>query len=241
MRIAILSDIHSNLAAFEAVLRHAQKEHPVDGVWALGDIVGYGPQPRECLALLREVATLSLAGNHDLAAIGGIPLRDFNPHAAAAARWTADRLLPEEQDYIQSLSQVLVDGHFTLVHGSLRQPIWEYLVSEDAALEHFQRQKTPFGLVGHSHLPLVARRDLSLAPLQDGDVVALDPDEPLVLNPGSVGQPRDGDPRAAYAVYDSATATVSFHRVEYEISATQKLMREAGLPLPLIARLDRGL
>ena len=241
MRIAIVSDIHSNLAAFQAVLRHAEKQGPLDEVWSLGDIVGYGPQPGECLELLQEVATLSLAGNHDLAAISAIPLRDFNPHAAAAARWTATRLLPEEQAYIQSLSQVLVDGQFTLVHGSLRRPIWEYLVSEDAALEHFQLQKTPFGLVGHSHLPLVARRDLSLAFLQDGDVIVLNPDEPLVLNPGSVGQPRDGDPRASYAVYDSAAATASFHRVAYDIPATQKLMREAGLPMPLIARLERGL
>ncbi len=246
MRIAIVSDVHANLAALEAVLRHAEERRALDQVWSLGDMVGYGPQPREVLARLRELDVRGVVGNHDLAAIGQLPLDDFNPDAATAARWTARQLQPSDQRFVQSLPQVRREGDFTLVHGTLRWPVWEYLYSYESARAHLQRQETPFGLVGHTHVPMLVVEDsrfprgCELYYLQDGTTVELDREQRLVINPGGVGQPRDGDPRASYAIYDTDAATVTLHRVEYDIAATQRLMREAGLPLWLIERLSVG-
>jgi diadenosine tetraphosphatase ApaH/serine/threonine PP2A family protein phosphatase len=246
MRIAIVSDVHANLAALEAVLRHAEAEGALDGLWCLGDMVGYGPQPCEVLDRLREAGARPVAGNHDLAAVGLASTEDFNPAAAAAVHWTARQLRDADRRYIESLPQVRREEGFTLVHGTLRWPVWEYLYSYDAALAHLSRQETPFGLVGHTHIPMLVVEDgrfprgCELFYLQDGAVVELRPDRRLVLNPGSVGQPRDGDPRASYAIYDSEAGTFSLHRVEYDIAATQKLIEEAGLPRWLSERLAVG-
>jgi predicted phosphodiesterase len=246
MRIAIISDVHANLAALEAVLRDAEQRKALDAVWCLGDMVGYGPQPRECLARLREVVSVCVVGNHDLAAIGHLSAEDFNPDAAAAARWTARQLAEADREYISSLPQVVREGDFTLVHGTLRWPVWEYLYSYEAAQAHLRRQQTPFSLVGHTHIPTLVVEDgrypygCELFYLEDGATVPLDPSRRLVINPGGVGQPRDGDPRASYAVYDVEQGTITIHRVEYEIEATQRLMMEAGLPSWLIQRLSLG-
>jgi len=246
VRIAIISDVHANLAALEAVLRHAEAQKALDALWCLGDTVGYGPQPRECLARLRELATVLLVGNHDLAAIGQLSTEDFNPAAAAAARWTARQLTDADREFIARLPQVVEEDDFTMVHGTLRWPVWEYLYSYDAAQAHLQRQKTPFGLVGHTHVPMLVVEDerypygCELFYLEDGATVRLNPSRRLVINPGGVGQPRDGDPRASYAIYDTEEGTVTIHRVEYDIAATQRLMAEAGLPRWLIERLALG-
>ena len=246
MRIVILSDIHSNLAALEAVLRQAQSQGVVDGVWCLGDTVGYGPQPGECIARLRELGVVAVVGNHDRAATGGIGTEEFNPQAAAAARWTAERLSAEEKSFLDGLPEVESQGDFTLVHGTLRWPMWEYLYNHEAAWAHLERQETPFGLVGHTHVPMLVvegrefENGCEMSYLEDGERVQLSRGRKQVVNPGGVGQPRDGDPRASYVLYDSDGETVTLHRVEYDIAATQKLMAEARLPAWLSERLAIG-
>jgi len=283
VRVLILSDIHSNLAALEAVLRHAGDAGPIDAAWCLGDTVGYGPQPRECIARLRELGAVMVAGNHDRAATGAMGIEEFNQDAATAARWTMAQLSAEERSFLDGLPEVVVmaaaephslpseadqpaaekagvredrvdpslkagasGAEFTLVHGTLRWPMWEYLYSHEAARAHLERQQTPFGLVGHTHVPMLVvegpqfPQGCELYYLEDGYRLTLTREQKLVINPGGVGQPRDGDPRAAYALYDSADATLSLHRVEYDIGATQKLMEEARLPRWLIERLALG-
>lgn len=243
MRIVVVADIHSNLEAFEAVLAHAAEGGPIDCLWCLGDVVGYAADPSACIALLRSHPHTAVVGNHDLAAIGKLPTDDFNAAAAWAAGWTGRQLSAEERGYLSSLPPVAVEGDFTLVHGSLRSPEWEYLLSADAAAEHLRLQQTPYSLVGHSHIPFVAfEREGSmaaLAALQDGDVLKLD-EKRLVINPGGVGQPRDGDPRASYAVYDDEARTWTLHRVEYDLEKTQRKILEAGLPRHLAERLAYG-
>ena len=240
MRVAIVSDIHSNLSALRAVLDHAGS---IDAVWCLGDIVGYGPQPNECIALLRVYQGWAVAGNHDLAATGGMGVEEFNDAAAEAARWTAEQLIEESAVYLRALPPVVIEGDFTMVHGSLRWPQWEYLLSTEQAQAQFELQSTPYSLVGHSHLPFVSREQPSvppvLVPASDGERIDLTSDR-LIINPGSVGQPRDSDPRAGYALYDSSAATVTHHRVEYDIASTQEAMRIAKLPSWLIDRLSYG-
>jgi diadenosine tetraphosphatase ApaH/serine/threonine PP2A family protein phosphatase len=261
-RTLIVSDVHANLVALETVIRDAERDGPIDAVWSLGDCVGYGPQPGECIARLRGFEAAMVAGNHERAATGAIGTEDFNPDAAAAAQWTKERLSPEEKSFLDALPEVMspstvgaglrpartgaTPGEFTLVHGTLRWPIWEYLYSAEAALGHLALQETPFGLVGHTHVPMLVVEDRTsfegcqLFRLADGERVDLDPNMRVVLNPGSVGQPRDGDPRASYAIYDSEANSITLHRVEYEIHLTQKLMLAAQLPRWLIERLDVG-
>jgi len=260
VRVLIVSDIHANLAALEAVLRDATAAGPIEAVWNLGDCVGYGPQPGECIARLRELGALMVAGNHERAATGAISTADFNPNAAAAAAWTRDQLSGEEKSYLDALPEVAEQrvgqdpslkagasaAEFTLVHGTLREPIWEYLNSHEAAIGHLRLQETALGLVGHTHVPMLVVEDESSAQgcelyrLADGEAVDLTPERKIVINPGSVGQPRDRDPRASYAVYDTEQAAVTLHRVEYDIGATQALMEAAGLPRWLIERLEVG-
>jgi diadenosine tetraphosphatase ApaH/serine/threonine PP2A family protein phosphatase len=267
MRIAIIADVHANLVALEAVLRHAEAQGATDDMWCLGDIVGYGPQPVECIARLREAGAATVAGNHDRAATGMMDTEEFNPEAAEAALWTRAQLPQGDAAFLDALPEVAYvspgqgpglkakasESEFTLVHGTLREPIWEYLDSYDAALAHLQRQETPFALVGHTHVPILvlegreSRLPADKSPhgcemyyLEDGARLQLTGERRLVINPGGVGQPRDGDPRAAYAVYDSESKTLTLHRVKYDIAATQKLMEAAGLPRWLIQRLAVG-
>ena len=243
MRVVIVADIHSNLEAFEAVLAHAAAHGAVDRLWCLGDVVGYAADPSACIALLRQYPHAAVAGNHDLAAVGQLPTDDFNAAAAWAAAWTARQLSAEERQYLSSLPFVAVEGDFTLVHGSLRSPEWEYLLSAAAAAEHLRLQETPYGLVGHSHIPFVAfEREGSMAAmaaLEDGAILELG-EERLVVNPGGVGQPRDGDPRASYAAHDFEARTLTLHRVEYDIERTQRKILGAGLPGRLAERLAHG-
>jgi predicted phosphodiesterase len=244
MRYAIISDIHGNLAAFQAVLQDIGERGGVERIWCLGDIVGYGPDPKECIALLRRYEHICVAGNHDWGAIGKIDIDDFNPEAAAACRWTGQQLDDDEVDYLAGLPLVVSEGDFTLAHGSPREPIWEYLVSTYVAKVSFSCFQTKFCLVGHSHAPVVFEhhadsgecvlQELSLeAPLRLGV-------NRLIINPGGVGQPRDGDPRASYAIYDSDGNVIWHYRVPYDVGVTQQRMLEQGLPHRLATRLSYG-
>jgi len=243
MRVAIVADIHANLPAFEAVLRHAEAAGRIDTLWCLGDTVGYGPHPNECVGLLRRYEQRCVGGNHDLAACGRMGTEEFNEAAAQAALWTAEQLTEAARSYLRELPMVVTEGEFTLVHGSLRWPEWEYLLSSEQAQAHFELQRTPYGLVGHSHIPFVCEERPGappmLRPAADGERVELSTTR-LILNPGSVGQPRDGDPRAAYALYDGEAGTVTFRRVEYDIATTQRAMEAARLPRWLVERLSYG-
>ena len=244
MRALILSDIHSNLEALQSVVRDAEGRGGFDALWCVGDIVGYGPDPGRCIDLLRSHPHAAIAGNHDLAAIGAIGVETFNPHAAAAAHWTANELTDEHRAYLHHLPLTLECGAFTLVHGSPLNPVWEYFLPQTmpspALQESFQRFTTPYCLVGHSHIPLVCREaDLTFRLFPEGEMLGLTA-ERLVLNPGSVGQPRDGDPRPSYALYDSATGTMGRFRTPYAIEVTQEKMRRRGLPEYLAARLSHG-
>jgi diadenosine tetraphosphatase ApaH/serine/threonine PP2A family protein phosphatase len=242
VKIVILGDIHSNLAAFEAVLGDSKKRGGFDKIWCLGDIVGYGPDPHECIELLRQHDHFCVAGNHDWAAIGQLDTLDFNPVAARACRWTTEQLTPQDIEYLQELPLDLCEDDFTLVHGSPREPIWEYLLSAESARDNLSYFQTDFCLVGHSHVPLVFESDsgkIITSMFPDGSSLKLVKNR-LIINPGGVGQPRDGDPRANYALYDVEAKTIYHYRVEYDILATQRKMEERGLPLPLILRLSEG-
>jgi predicted phosphodiesterase len=260
MRIAIISDVHANLAALEAVLRHAETQGATDGLWCLGDIVGYGPQPAPCVSRLREAGATMVAGNHDRAGTGMIDTVEFKPDAATAALWTQAQLPKGDAAFLDALPEVAyatagqdpspkagaAEAEFTLVHGTLREPIWEYLRSHEAALAHLERQETPFSLVGHTHVPMLVVQGqefphgCEIFYLKDGTRFRLNRERRLVINPGGLGQPRDGDPRAAYVVYDTESETVTLHRLEYDIAATQKLMEAAGLPRRFVQRLAVG-
>lgn len=245
MRITIVSDVHANLAALRAVLEDAARRRGLDAAWSLGDFVGYGPQPNEVVSLLREYRLTAVSGNHDLAATGLMDTSDFNEDAAAANRWNAALLTDENATFLRRLALVETRSEIetVLCHGSLRWPVWEYVITEEAARAQFELMEVPWSFVGHTHIPLVIEEadgsELLAARPEHGEAVKLG-EHRLILNPGSVGQPRDGDPRAAYAILDTAEATVEFHRVAYPIRETQALMEEAGLPIRLIRRLDQG-
>ena len=243
MRYAIIADIHANLAAFKAVLDHIERRGGVEEIWCLGDVVGYGPDPCQCIELLRQYNHVCIAGNHDWAAIGKAALSEFNPDAAVACRWTAQQLSPDDVKYLESLPEVIQKEDFTLVHGSPRQPIWEYLISVSSAKENFAYFQSQFCLIGHSHMPMVFKYDetgtCSFSQFMPNIRLALGKDR-LIINPGGVGQPRDGDPRASYAIYDSEARSVTHYRIAYDIGATQARMVEHRLPRHLVERLSYG-
>jgi predicted phosphodiesterase len=243
LRIAVISDIHANLHALDAVLAALEEDAP-DAVWNLGDTVGYGPRPNECCALAGERAQLSLIGNHDLVALGSsdVDVEEFNPEAAAAAAWTHDALTEESRAFLQALLPSATTAGVELYHGSPRDPVWEYVLTVEAARAAFTTTEAPLVLVGHSHVPLALRLDGAevvggLA--KAGTEVDLTSGRWL-LNPGSVGQPRDGDPRAAYCLLDLDSRRATFLRVEYAIDETQAEMRAQGLPVALVERLAHG-
>ncbi len=243
MKILIISDIHANLVAFETVLADAGE---FDHVWCLGDVVGYGPQPNECIEKLRALKPLCLAGNHDWAVIEKIDLGEFNPDARKATLWTREQLTPHNLDWLHQLPERVPTEleKFTLVHGSPRYPIWEYVLGPAIARINFDYFDTPICLMGHTHVPVLYRfkteDDIAVPEaLAENTPLILGPDR-MMLNPGSVGQPRDGDPRAAYAMLDTESLTLTSTRIEYDIAATQALMRDAELPARLVNRLSAG-
>jgi diadenosine tetraphosphatase ApaH/serine/threonine PP2A family protein phosphatase len=242
VRIAVVSDIHSNQVALEAVL---EAIGTVDQIWCLGDIVGYGPRPNECVAMLAERKHLAVAGNHDWAVVGRIGVDEFNAFAALAAQWTTEQLDESSRAFLTALPTVQTSGEFTLVHGSPRGPVWEYILNGSLAASNFEHFEGPFCLVGHTHVPAI----YALAPDRtvhayqiagDREVSLARPGWRFILNPGSVGQPRDDDPRASCLVIDTATGSATWHRVAYDIAATQQQMRSARLPARLVERLAQG-
>ena len=244
MRALIVSDVHSNLEALQSAIADAEARGGFDQIWALGDLVGYGPDPGPCIDLLRKHNLRAVAGNHDQAAIGKLDPAGFNRHALAAVRWTTLQITFEHYSWLMDLPVKLVVGEFTLVHGSPRAPVHEYLISVEAAVANFPVLETPRCLVGHSHIPFFCRREGGSAVFRrfpdDGTPLVLDSDI-VFINPGGLGQPRDRNPKSPYAIYDSEQGTISHHRVQYDVSATQKKILERGLPRYLSERLAHGL
>lgn len=244
MRYAILSDIHANLEALTAVFEDIVKRGDVDGIWCLGDIVDYGPDPHECIELLRDQEPLCVVGNHDLGAIGRMGTGEFTPDAQISNRWTAEQLTARDILYLEELPEVIEHGDFTLVHGSPRQPVREYIYSNSVADENFPYYSTAYCLTGHTHKPVVFSYDekegCRAGNFQPSVKLALGRSR-LIINPGSVGQPRDGNTEASYAVYDDEVGVMRNFRVPYDWHTTQDKMMEQGLPINLVARLSRGL
>ena len=239
MRIAVLSDIHSNLEALTAVLAHAGS---VDAVWQLGDVVGYGPEPDAVVATLAAVGAVGVRGNHDAAALGGPEIDWFNPDARAAAEWTRDRLADDTRTWLSALPETLAVGDVTLVHGSPRDPLREYITNAAIARANLGAVTTPHVLHGHTHVPVAFTADgdrMGVVAPSAGSSLAFDGRRALI-NPGSVGQPRDGDPRASYLVLDPEAPSVTWHRVPYDVRAVQTAIRAAGLPSRLADRLAVG-
>jgi predicted phosphodiesterase len=244
MRALILSDIHANLPALEAVLEDAQGSY--DAVWCLGDTVGYGPWPDECVKRVRDLSVVAVIGNHDWAALGRMDVEDFNPEARRAVLWTADHLSGESKEWLAALpSQPLEAEGYTLTHASPRDPIWEYVMYPAVAFANFDRFTTRCCLVGHTHVPALhvlaggEKKSSVIAPVF-GRGMTLKENTRAILNPGSVGQPRDNDRRAAYALLDTEKGVWEPRRTEYNIEQTQRGMRQAGLPERLINRLAFG-
>ena len=224
------------------MLAEVEREEP-DELWCLGDLVGYGPRPNPCCAAVERHAALCLAGNHDLGVLGTIDLDEFAGDAAVAARWTRGVLADGSRSFLQSLGPSSKREGVELFHASPRDPVWEYVLSAEAARSALDLTQAPLVLVGHSHVPLAITLeaevlDGGLAP--GGTESQLGPGRRL-LNPGSVGQPRDGDPRAAWLLLDLGASVASFRRVEYELMRTQAEIRERGLPDALAERLAHGI
>jgi len=243
MRCLLISDVHANLAAFETVIEDAGL---FDAIWCLGDMVGYGPDPNECIALLRAYPHVCLAGNHDWAALGKLDVRGFNTDARAANQWTQNVLDERSRAYLLSLEPQRVELGHTLVHGSPRQPVWEYILDPLTAELNFPVFKTQVCFVGHTHVPVCfylpeSSDDHLCEPWSPryGQPISLASGR-WIINPGSVGQPRDGLPYAAYAMLDLEENTLEHRRVEYPVEETQKRMRAVKLPPRLIERLAIG-
>ena len=294
MRYAIFSDVHGNLDALQAVLLDIEhvvssRGTRIDQIWCLGDVVGYGPEPSECVRRVRGRCDICIAGNHDWAAIAKLDLADFSEGAAASAEWTRSRLALEDRNYLKALPETTAVGHFTLAHGSPSNPIWEYLTTADTAAPSFPYFDTLFCVVGHTHLPTIflqpltdrvtpmraARRAVSQklalamavpggptrSSLESGELSStsgqnpalapcervtptegvwrIPPNYRAIVNPGSVGQPRDGDPRASYMIYDSERG-FEFRRVPYNVAETRRKIHLQGLPASLGERLATG-
>ncbi|HEY7350473.1 MAG TPA: metallophosphoesterase family protein [Ktedonobacterales bacterium] len=296
MRYAIISDIHANQEALQAVLqelaRIVQRSGlSFDGLWCLGDLVGYGPDPAGCVDIVRSHTDVVIAGNHDQAVAGVLPVERFNDSAQVTADWTRERLTQQHLRYLAGLAERWVIGACTLAHGSPRNPVWEYLTTEEIATLSFPCFSTPLCIVGHTHVPTIflqreeqalpvgsaaqrirRERQSSRSPLPE-DLLGLETLEQLaaeqealiegsvascemfapgegqwvlppgyraIVNPGSVGQPRDGDPRAAFMVYDTERGC-EFYRVEYPLEQTQRKIWRSGLPARMALRLSYGL
>jgi len=241
MRVLVLADIHANLEALNAVLADAGQ---FDVIWSLGDIVGYGADPNQTIARLDEYEHVAIAGNHDWAVLGKIDLADFNVDARRSNLWTREQLTPASRAYLEALPETRVEGDFTLAHGSPRSPVWEYLITAGEAEASFSHYDTTVCLVGHTHVPVIFRHSA------DGSqcVAVLAPERTLVrldevrciINPGGVGQPRDGDPRASYLLLDTESMVFEYRRIQYEVAETQRKMRAAGLPMRNSVRLVAG-
>jgi predicted phosphodiesterase len=242
MRVLIISDIHANYTALEAVLKDAG---PVDETWCLGDLIGYGPDPNAVIEEVQDIPNLTcILGNHDMAIIGKMPLEAFNGEARRSLAYQQKVLSATNMDFMRSLSaNVKVRGDASLVHGSPRDPLWEYIINGLTARMNFECFETPWCFVGHTHIQSIFKFDeqterVTLDQTRPDQLINMTPK--LILNPGSVGQPRDRDPRAAYAIYDSGAFTWLPRRASYNIAEVQDRIRAAGLPEKHAARLAEG-
>lgn len=243
MRYLVISDIHANQVALAAVLADAKS---FDLIWCLGDLVGYGPNPNECIDRLCDLPHVGLAGNHDWAALGKLDLTSFNSDARIASIWTQSELTPMSRAYLDSLPTHSVQDQFTMAHASPRQPVWEYVLDPLIAQRNFSYFETPFCLVGHTHIPVIflqsddsAGSCKTIAPPYH-EPIPLIAERRMILNPGSVGQPRDGNPHGSYAILDTDAMTWEHRRVSYALEITQEKMRARDLPSRLIERLEYG-
>ncbi len=241
MRYGIISDIHGNLEALEAVFKELEK-HNLDKILCLGDVIGYGPDPEECVALVRRRAEVTLAGNHDYAPLGLVDTSYFNIYAKTAVEWTANRLSDETRTFLEKCPLRAEYENFTIVHATPARPeAWNYILSIDDAVENFPHFKGQVCFIGHSHVPLIIEEQT------DGHILVhrkkrllFQPGSRYIINVGSVGQPRDLNPKAAFAVYDSERGEYELLRVEYEVGLTQRKILERGLPAFLAERLALG-
>lgn len=244
MKILIISDVHANLVALESVLS-AMEDTQIDDIWSLGDIVGYGPRPCECVERVQSLApNVSIIGNHDWAAIGRLNLDEFNPVARYASYWTTMKLHAEHIQYLESLPNRMIENDWTIVHGSPQHPVWEYVYNARIASINFGFYDTRICFLGHTHIQLYITEEAAHSNVQptqprDGDVIDVSTGR-IMINPGSVGQPRDGDPRAGCAIFDPDEMTVTFRRVAYDVEETQRQLQDEGLPDSLIMRLAMG-
>ena len=243
MQILVISDIHANFTAFETVLKDAEGDW--DFVWCLGDVVGYGPDPNECVDKLREMPHLCLAGNHDWAALGRLDVRTFNPDARRAVEWTQETLTPENTKFLEALPVTFVIGDYTLVHASPREPVWEYILEPLIAALNFPHFETPYCFVGHTHQPVI----YTMVD-ENGDTHSASPQyrqphnlngKRQIINPGSIGQPRDQNPDAAYGILNMSTGVFEHRRIPYDVKNVQDRMRSYHMPDRLVTRLEHGL
>jgi predicted phosphodiesterase len=242
MKVAVISDIHGNRQAFEATLE-AVAGSDASELWCLGDLVGYGAEPDACVELAREHAAVCLAGNHDLAVVGELPLEEFSRGASLAVQWTQEVIAPGNLAFLAGLSPQSQEGSIGLYHASPRDPVWEYVLSTLLAELCLDAQRERVSLIGHSHVALSFVR-------QEGELTTGEPQRhgaeldiavgEWLLNPGSVGQPRDGDPRAAWLLLDLDGQSASFLRTDYDIAAAAAAIRAARLPDSLAQRLEYG-
>ena len=242
-RVAVISDVHANWHALEAVLEAIDAESP-DELWCLGDIVGYGPRPNPCCESVRTRSAVCLAGNHDLGVLGEVDLADFAPDAVASAEWTRGVLTAGSRDFLEPLRPSGRGDRVELFHASPRDPVWDYVLTADAVEASFELTEEPLVLVGHSHVPLAIVHldgEFGGGHAPEGTDVDLGTEARLLLNPGSVGQPRDGDPRASWLLLDFGAGRARFRRASYPFERTQEEIRERGLPDALAERLARGI
>ena len=242
MLVALVSDIHGNRHAFETVLE-ATRAAGVDEVWCLGDLVGYGADPDACVELAAEHCSITLAGNHDLAVTGALSMADFSRGAAVAARWTQEAIDPANRDWLAQRLPAGEAAGYGLYHASPRDPIWEYVLSVLASELNLDAAAQRVSFIGHSHVALAFHRaegepatGETRRPGQDGDLSGGE----WLINPGSVGQPRDGDPRAAWLLLDTSAQTAAWRREEYDVAGAAAAIRAARLPDSLAERLSRG-
>ncbi len=239
MKYAIISDIHGNIDALNAVVKDAKRKGAKE-FFCLGDIVGYGANPSECIQKIWEIKAVCIAGNHDHAAVGLTDISFFNLHAKTAAMWTSEMLSEDETNFLKDLPLVIRHDELTLVHSALDEPAkWHYILNDNDAVKNLELLESTICFIGHSHIPCIFQEQYNSRALFDF-LDHLTISQKTIINVGSVGQPRDGDPRSSYVIYDDSTKTIYFERVEYDIEKAQKKILKAGLPTILANRLLLG-
>ncbi len=238
MRYLVFSDVHANVEALERVLEDAERLRP-DFIVSLGDVVGYGANPKECIALVERRASIRIAGNHDVAAAGLIESDSFNETAQQAIRWTCRSIAPSGRERLAAYDTVRRHGECVFAHASPRSPLdWEYIYTLNQAAALFSSVSDRFVFIGHTHVPgIIEHHPAHGARVLRGVFAALSPDRRYLVNVGSVGQPRDGVAAASFALLDTKKGTISIRRIPYDVRSAQEKIRNAGLPESLAARL----